>query len=180
MESDTTIESDSTRDGAAADGGASEQAFRGPDRRSHTAFAGPDRRRFTWRTIVYGIIKPRRRNVRRASDAPNAYVDFHSNHLLLVAAAILIFSVIDGMLAIHFASAGAFELNPAMAALVERDAVQFAIVKWLLTATAVVALIIAERAHIFGRIRAVYFLYAIMIGYGMLVAYSLSLALTRS
>lgn len=177
MDGDTTIEGDSAPGSAPANKDARAASYRGPDRRAEVAYNGPDRRKFGWKTLVYGMTKPRRKNVRRTADAPNAYVDFHATHLLVVAALILIFSVADGLLAIHFSSIGALELNPAMAALIERDAVQFAIAKWLMTATAVVALIIAERAQIFGRIRAVFFLYGIAIGYALLVAYSLSVAL---
>jgi hypothetical protein len=151
-----------------------------PERRQQTGFAGPDRRKFTWKTIVFGMLRPRRQRVRRAADAPNAYIDIHDTNLLVVASIILCLCVLDGILTVHLAGIGALALNRAMAALAQNDAVQYAIVKWLLTAFAVCALIISERAHLFGSVRGAYMLYVIAIGYGLMVAYSFSLALIYS
>lgn len=178
MDGDTTIDGASVQDTSGKGNHSGQEVFSGAERRQETTGGNPDRRRLTWKTLYISLTRPRRQDVRRTSGTTPAYVDFHAPHLLAVAIIILVFCMLDGVIAVHLASLGAMELNPAIAALIERDAVQVAIAKWLLTATAVVALIIAERARIFGRIRAVVVLYGIMAGYLLLVPYSLFVALT--
>ena len=180
MTSDSMLDTDSTGAPTAAGSRASDPDYVGPERRTEVAYSGPDRRKFTWKTVIYGMFKKRRTRARRTADAPNAYVDIHEMNLLVVATIILGLSVLDGVLTVHLANIGATDLNGMMAALVKRDAVQYAIVKWLLTAFAVVALIISERAHLFGRIRGAYVLYGIAAVYSFFVAYSLSMAVIYS
>ena len=180
LNSDTTLPGDSAQEPRASKGAAPGPAHAGPERRQQTAFSGPDRRKFSWKTVVYGMFKRRRKGVRRAADAPNAYVDIHETNLLVVSSFILILCVLDGILTVHLAGIGALDLNRAMATLAHNDAVRYAIVKWLLTAFAVVALIISERAQLFGRIRGAVILYAIAILYFFMVAYSFALALIYS
>jgi len=143
---------------------------------AETDYRGPDRRRTTLKSLIHGMFNPRRRRVRRDTDEANAFVDWHPRHLLVVAAIILGLSTLDGILTVHLMNIGAAEMNPLLASLVERDASQFAIIKWLLTACGVVALVITERACLFGRLRSRSILYGVLVGYVVLVLYSLSLA----
>ena len=143
-------------------------------------YRGPDRRKPSFRSILYGMFNPRRRRVGRSDDLKNAFLDWHPNRLLVVATAILILSVIDGLLTVRLVNAGVHEINPLLAGLVSNSAAGFAIVKWALSATGVIALVVAAHARVFGLVRGGALLYAVLVGYSMLVLYSLALVQSLS
>jgi hypothetical protein len=131
-----------------------------------------ERRKPSLRSIVYGMFNPRRRRVRRDEDWENAFLDWHPRSLLVVATTILLLSVLDGLLTVKLINAGAQEINPLLAVLVDHSAAWFALIKWLLTAVGVIGLV---EARVFGRIKAKTVLYGVMAAYAILVLYGYSL-----
>jgi hypothetical protein len=160
----------------AAEADAQSAGVGGNERRTEDGARLGDRRRFSWKTILHGLRNPRRRDTRRESDSTTGYVDFHRRHLLVVAALILCFSFMDGMISIYLTSLGDISVGSVMAGLAKQDAALLALLKWGLTAFAVIAIIMFERARFFGRIRGATLLYGMLIGYGLLVAYGLGLS----
>lgn len=147
-----------------------------PERRE--GYGLRERRKPTLRSIVYGMFNPRRRRVRRDEDWDNAFLDWHPRSLLVVATMILLLSVLDGLLTVKLVNAGAQEINPLLAVLVDHSAAWFALTKWLLTAIGVIGLVAAAHARVFGRIKAKTVLYGVMVGYTILVLYGYSLSQT--
>jgi hypothetical protein len=121
------------------------------------------------------MFRPRRRRVRRESDLENAFLDWHPQPLMLAAVAVLLLSVADGLLTVRLVSAGVHEINPLLSALVRGSPAGFALVKWLLTACGVIALVVAAHARIFRKLRGATVLYGVAAGYLVLVLYGLLL-----
>lgn len=135
-----------------------------------------ERRKPSLRSIVYGMFNPRRRRIRREEDWDNAFLDWHPRSLLVVATTILLLSVLDGLLTVKLVNAGAQEINPLLAVLVDHSAAWFALIKWLLTAIGVIGLVAAAHARVFGRVKAKIVLYGVMVAYTVLVLYGYSLS----
>ncbi len=143
------------------------------DRRSTS-----DRRQLTFRSVLYGGFRPRRRSQRRMEDHALPVVDWHESHLLAIAIAILLLSFADAFLTINLLLLGAEEANPLMAALFYRDVAMFAVVKMALTGGGVILLVALSRLKLFGRIKVVQGLYATLVIYVILVLYELSMFAT--
>ena len=139
-------------------------------------YRGPDRRTPSLRGIIYGMLHPRRQRIRREEDVDNAFLDFHPRHLLIVAIAILVLSLIDGILTVRLVNAGAQEINPVLAALVHGDSAWFALAKLTFTSLGVIVLVAAAHSRVFGKLRSVTVLYVFLVGYAILVLYGYGLA----
>jgi len=136
---------------------------------------GPDRRTRVARALVYGSFHPRRRGPRREGERALGAVDWYHPWWLAIATLILALCAADAILTIVLISRGAYELNPLLAPLVGGSGVAFALVKVGLTGIGVVLLTLLSRVKAFGRMRVALFLYAVLAGYGVLVAYELQL-----
>lgn len=134
-----------------------------------------DRRKFTLWSVLYGGVRPRRRAGRRTVDVALPVLDWHESHLLAVAIGILLLSFADAFLTLRLLLLGASEVNPFMATLIYKDVTVFTAVKMGLTGVGVLMLVLLSHYRLFGRIRVVKGLYAILIGYIALVLYELSL-----
>jgi hypothetical protein len=134
---------------------------------------GPDRRQSTFRSLFYGNFSPRRRGQRRGLSVSIADVDWHHPQWLAVALLILIASCADALLTLTLMSHGAIEANPVMAALLDGGGVGFATVKIGLTAIGTTFLILLARAKAFRWLPVSVVLYAVLAGYGALIAYEL-------
>jgi hypothetical protein len=130
-----------------------------------------DRRRQTFHALLRGSLHPRRRAPRRTSDVGLAAVDWHHPQWLAVALLILVMSLADGLLTLMLMNRGAYEANPVMAPFVYGSGFTFAVAKMALTATGVVVLTLLVRLRAFGRIPVSAVLYAILVGYGLLIFY---------
>ena len=139
------------------------------DRRSAPA----DRRERMFWSLLYGGVRPRRREGRRVQDHHRPVVDWHGEGLLTSAIVVLLLCVADALLTLQLLTDGATEVNPLMASLVERGALGFAIVKLSLTGAGVLALVSIARFRVFRQLRAAMLLHAAMFGYAVLVAYEL-------
>jgi hypothetical protein len=137
--------------------------------------ARPDRRQLTLRSVLYGSLRPRRRNARRMADGAVHIVDWHEAHLLAVSITILLLCSADAWLTLNLLELGASELNPFMAALIYHDLTAFTAAKMALTGGGVVTLVMLSRVRVAGLLRVRHLLYGILIGYGWLIAYELKL-----
>ncbi|MDW8258811.1 MAG: DUF5658 family protein [Gammaproteobacteria bacterium] len=134
---------------------------------------GPDRRQKTLLALWRGSFQRRRRGPRRATDRGIAAVDWHHPQWLAVALLILLLSVSDAVLTLTLVSLGASELNPIMEPLVLGNGRAFAWWKWFLTSAGVVTLVVLARLRAFGGFPIGAILYAILVGYVLLIGYEL-------
>jgi hypothetical protein len=79
----------------------------------------PQRRKITWRTIFYSFLHTRRSKVRRAGEESGVFIDYHEPHLRWTIVLIMMLSTLDAALTLRLLSAGAQEVNPVMAFLLE-------------------------------------------------------------
>ena len=135
---------------------------------------GYDRRELSARTFFQGGLTPRRRRARRTDEA-TLFVDWHEPHLLFLAVAILLMSVLDAFLTLTLLTQGAHEVNPIMAWLLEAHPGLFAIVKMTLTGVGVVVLVVAARAKVFKIVRVATIMHGFVVAYAALVYYEWSL-----
>ena len=134
-----------------------------------------ERRRLSVWSVLYGGVRPRRRDLRRAADVAHPIVDWHESHLLAVAIAILLLCCADAFLTLHLLIAGASELNPLMAKLISIDVTLFTAVKVAFTGAGILILVMLSRFRLFGGIRVSNSLYGVLAGYLLLVLYELTL-----
>lgn len=139
-----------------------------PERRQ-----GPDRRKRTVRSLVHGSFDPRRRGQRRGHGSSITDVDWHHPQWLAVALLILLLCIGDALLTLTLLAHGAVEVNPLMAALLDGGGIGFAVVKIGLTAGSTVFLVLLARMRAFRLLPVAAVLYAVLLGYFVLVAYEL-------
>jgi hypothetical protein len=151
------------RDRVAASGG-------GPERRR-----GPDRRTRVARALVYGALKPRRLGPRRDGEQALGAIDWYHPWWLAIATLIVALCASDAALTVVLISRGAYELNPLLAPLIRGSGALFVAVKIGLTGVGVVLLTVLSRVKAFGRLPVALLLYAVLAGYGALIAYELRL-----
>jgi hypothetical protein len=133
--------------------------------------AAADRRTRTLRALLEGSLQPRRRGVRRDTDAGFAAVDWHQSRWLAVALLIVILSCADAFFTLTLLADGAYEANPFMATLLDGAPHWFAFAKIGLTSVGVILLTVVARTRAFGRIPVGAVLYTVLLGYATLVAY---------
>jgi 8-oxo-dGTP pyrophosphatase MutT (NUDIX family) len=136
---------------------------------------GPDRRTRVARALLYGSFYPRRLGPRRDGEHGLGAIDWHHPWWFAIATLILTLCAADAVLTVVLISRGAYELNPVLAPLIDRSAMLFVVVKVGLTGIAVVLLTLLSRVKAFGRMPVALFLYAVLAGYGTLIAYELGL-----
>jgi len=133
--------------------------------------SGYDRRKLSARTFLQGGLTPRRKTGGRRRSDTAVLVDWHEPHLMFLAVAILLLSVADAFLTLTLLAAGAYEVNPLMNYVLERQPELFATVKMALTGTGVLALVACARATVFRVIRVSLVLRCCLFGYAALIAY---------
>jgi hypothetical protein len=142
---------------------------------------GPDRRRRIWWSVLYGSFRPRRRvPPRRTFEARFHSLDWHGAHLLAVTIGILLLSVADALMTVRLLSGGADEVNPLMAAVIGTSGTVFAAVKMTLTGLGVMVMVLLARYRFMRVVRVDVVLYAVLLGYGMLLVYEFSMFRTLS
>ncbi len=132
----------------------------------------PDRRRLTWRTLLYALGRGRRRGPRRAAEqqAPY-YLDIYADPWLwLWSVGIIVGCALDACLTLQILDRGGVELNPAMAFLLKLSVPAFFYVKYLLTAAAVVFLLMHANFKL-GKIPVRSLLPGLLGGYAGLIGY---------
>jgi hypothetical protein len=131
-----------------------------------------DRRRRVWWSVWYGSFNPRRRSPpRRLDDSRFHSLDWHSAHLLAVAIAILLLSVVDAFLTLALLQGGAAEVNPIMAVLIYRSVGMFAALKMAMTSASIVLMVFLARYRFMRLVRVEWVLYGVLIAYASLISY---------
>jgi hypothetical protein len=131
------------------------------------------RRRRVW-SVFYGSFNPRRRCAsRRAGDARFHSLDWYSAHLLAVSIGISLLSGADAFLTLTLLNSGADEINPIMAALLERGAAEFTVFKMTSTGLCVIALVVMSRHRFMRLIRVDVVMYLVLATYVSLIGYEL-------
>jgi hypothetical protein len=91
----------------------------------------------------------RRSNVRRASDRRRIILlDRYGNAMLAPIVLILVLSITDAVLTLFLLDHGAVELNPVMAYFLEKGRLSFIVAKYLLTAGALLVVVMLNYAFI--------------------------------
>ena len=138
-----------------------------------------DRRRFTIKTILFGLIQPRRRGPRRGEDIDSYHADFFGRELVFPAVGTVLLSAMDAMLTlIAIGNGQATEANAAMATLMESGSASFAGWKLFGTVVGVVLLISMANMRVLAGLRAKTILYIFFGGYALLVSFQLLTILT--
>ncbi|MDP9084103.1 MAG: DUF5658 family protein [Pseudomonadota bacterium] len=146
------------------------------DRSAHERRDRNDRRRRVLWSVCYGSFMPRRRVPPRRIDESRFHtLDWHSPHLLGVAIAILLLSVLDAFLTPVLMQGGAAEVNPIMAVLLYRSIAVFAALKITMTSVSLVFMVALARYRFMRLILVEWVLYGVLIGYLSLIAYEYSM-----
>jgi hypothetical protein len=136
--------------------------------------AGPDRRRRIWWSLLYGSIRPRRRQpARRLDDSRFHAMDWHGAHLWAVSIVILILSVADAFLTLTLLSGGAVEVNPIMAMLLGGSGTVFAGFKMAMTGVGVTLMVFLARYRFMRVVKVEIILYAVLTAYIVLIIHEL-------
>lgn len=136
----------------------------------------PDRRRFfSLINLRHLGFRARRRGGRRVGENRNCYVDrYEEPRLLFFSLAIIIMSSLDAVLTLLLLDLGkATELNPLMAALMEKGAMHFFHTKYVLTSLAVLLLVIHNNFTLLGFFRTIHLIFLLFSGFLLLIAYEL-------
>ncbi len=112
-----------------------------------------DRRDLSWRTLIFGYLRSRRRTTRRVSEDMPIFTDYHHPWLFFLATGIMMLSGFDAFLTLQLLDRGAIELNPVMAAVINQGTLTFAVTKMLLTSIGILALVFLARATFMRRFR---------------------------
>jgi hypothetical protein len=131
---------------------------------------GRERRRVTARTFIQGSITPRRRGGRRAGEL-HWLVDWHEPYLLFLALTILLLNVTDAFLTLTLLTAGASEVNPLLAFVLDEHPKLFGAVKMSFTCVGVLVLVALARARVFRVFRVGTLMQALLVGYAALIGY---------
>lgn len=130
-----------------------------------------DRRGFGWRTVVYGFVFSRRKGPRRQAEPDHVFSDWHHPWLFFLAIGTMLLSSVDAFFTLQLIALGAVEMNPVMAALMGHSIAAFAVVKMMLTALGILALVFLARARFMNRFRTGVFLTVLFTMYACLVCY---------
>ena len=102
---------------------------------------GTDRRSESFRGSIYGALRGRRRGARRDEDRIGYRVDIHHSPRLYLVILVMLLCGLDAVLTLNVLHAGAVEVNPFMAWLIEHDIQMFASIKMALTGLCLVILV---------------------------------------
>ena len=130
-----------------------------------------DRRDLSWRTIIFGYLRSRRRTTRRVSEGMPIFTDYHHPWLFFLATGIMMLSCFDAFLTLQLLDRGAIEINPVMAAVIGQSTLMFAVTKMLLTSIGILALVFLARAKFMRRFRTGLILTFFFSSYAILVCY---------
>lgn len=119
----------------------------------------------------------RRTQTRRKGDEKDSYVDqYHDPMLFFVVVAIIIMSILDAYFTILLLENGnIIEVNPLMAALIEKGSLYFFNVKYLLTALSLILLVIHKNFFFLGAFKTTHVIFLIFGGFFLLNTYQIYL-----
>ena len=130
-----------------------------------------ERRSFSWRTIVFGFARSRRRQLRRDEDAEMLFIDWHHPWLFFLSVGTMIMSCVDAFMTLQLLQHGMVEANPVMAAILDQGTMAFAASKITMTGTSILILVFLAKIRFLNRVRVGLFLTVIFSSYACLICY---------
>ncbi|MFQ5982253.1 MAG: DUF5658 family protein [Woeseiaceae bacterium] len=130
-----------------------------------------ERRRFTWRTVLFGFFRSRRRGTRRRTESEPLYTDWHHPWLFFLATGTMLLSCMDAFFTLQLLDRGAVEINPVMAIVIGKGTLPFAAAKMLLTGLGILMLVFLSRFRMFNLMRTGLVLTVFFSFYACLVCY---------
>ncbi len=132
-----------------------------------------ERRQFSWRTVVYGFARSRRREVRRDDDGEVVFIDWHHPWLFVLSIGTMLLSCADAFLTLILIENGMYEANPVMAIAMTQGTGLFVASKMALTGTGILLLVFLARTQFLNRIRTGLILTSFFSLYCCLVCYEI-------
>ena len=132
-----------------------------------------DRRRFSWKTLAYGFVLPRRLHYRLQSDQDVIFLDWHHPWLFFLATGTMLLSCTDAFLTLLLLERGMIEANPIMNAVMTQGTTTFISTKLSMTAFGIFVLVYLAKSHFMNRFRTGLFLTIFFSGYACLVCYEI-------
>jgi Domain of unknown function (DUF5658) len=136
-----------------------------------------DRRVFSWRTILFGFLRSRRRMFRRSAEVATVFTDWHHPWLFFLATGIMLLSSLDAFFTLQLLARGAIEVNPFMATALGYGDLAFAASKMLLTGVGILLLVYMARTRFLNVFRTGILLTLFFATYACLVCYQFLLLL---
>lgn len=136
-----------------------------------------ERRQANLRSFFHAMYRTRRREVRRASVtavSPTYYMDWYEARSWSVVLMIMLLCIADAFLTVILINNGAKELNPIVISLLNGGFMWFFVLKYLLTATSAMIIMMHKRFLIFG-LRGYHVLLLCAAGYLFLFHYQIAL-----
>jgi hypothetical protein len=130
-----------------------------------------DRRTSATKPFSFYTFRGRRRKSRRHDERQNYYVDRYNVRYLILVVAILILCFLDAYLTLLLLQVGAIELNPFMLYFIKKDVVLSMVVKYIMTAAALIIFLVHKNFRVFGGLRVRNLIYAILAVYSGLVLF---------
>ena len=130
-----------------------------------------ERRVTSWRTVLYGFLRSRRRDTRRITETPSLYSDWHHPWLFFLATGTMLLSCLDAFFTLELLGRGFYESNPLMANLLGHGTRAFAVSKMSLTGFGVLTLVYLSRARFLNLLRTGLMLTLFFSFYACLVCY---------
>ncbi len=138
---------------------------------------GQDRRsKNSLRTAVHSIYRNRRAAVRRIDDeAVNVYIDRHEPWMVYMALGALLLSATDAFFTLALLQHGSYELNPFMDYFIQKDERLFFIVKFIMTSTCIVFVLMHKNFRFLRLFKGYHVLLTSFALYSMLICYELTM-----
>ena len=136
------------------------------ERRTHSY-----RRNSATKPLSRFTYRGRRRKLRRIEEGHNYYVDRYNVRYLFLIITILILCFLDAYLTLLLLQLGGVELNPFMLYFIKKDVVLSMAVKYVMTASALIFILIHKNFKVFGGLKVGNFIYAILILYSGIVLF---------
>ncbi len=130
-----------------------------------------DRRTLSWRTVLYGFLRSRRRAHRREAETEVRFLDWHHPWLFFLSVGTMLLSSMDAFMTLLLIERGMVEINPVMAAVMGHSTAMFAATKLFMTGAGVMMLVFMAKSHFMNRFRTGLFLTIIFSFYACLVCY---------
>jgi len=130
-----------------------------------------DRRASATKPLCFYTFRGRRKKSRRLDERKNYYVDRYNVRYLVLIVAILILCFLDAYLTLLLLQVGAIELNPFMLFFIKKEVVLSMVVKYVMTATALIIILVHKNFRVFGGLRVRNLIYAILAMYSGLVVF---------
>ncbi len=103
------------------------------------------------------------------SQKDKPYTNSYESHYLVLILSILLLCILDAHFTLHLLQLGGVELNPLMIPLLEKDVALSLVLKYLITASGLIFLLVHKNFRIFGNIRVSGLIYFVFILYVLLV-----------